>query len=186
MWYAQAHPAEDFAETFAVWLRDTRWRSDYAGWPVMDKLEYVASLASDLADKPQPVRSKRRTHTMRTLTMTLRQHYDARKRYYHRDHPRFYDRDLRRLFSTDPEFAHLPRAAAFLEEIRPEARMMISRWTGESQYTIDRTIADMIYRAAQLKLRLAKPASQAKVDVMMMLAVQTMNYLNDGRHRVVL
>ena len=63
---------------------------------------------------------------------------------------------------------------------------MISRWTGESQCTIDRTIADMIVRVAALNLRLAKPPAQAKVDVMMMLAVQTMNYLNDGRHRVVL
>ena len=64
--------------------------------------------------------------------------------------------------------------------------MMVSRWTGESQYTIDRTIADMIKRVSSLNMRLAKPARQAKTDVMMMLSVQTMNYLNDGRHRVVL
>jgi len=30
-WYAQSHPAEDFAETFAVWLKPgNRWRKDYA------------------------------------------------------------------------------------------------------------------------------------------------------------
>ncbi len=41
-WYAQAHPAEDFAETFAVWLAPgSRWRRRYAGWPALEKLEYV-------------------------------------------------------------------------------------------------------------------------------------------------
>ncbi|HXE51497.1 MAG TPA: hypothetical protein VN541_00690, partial [Tepidisphaeraceae bacterium] len=63
---------------------------------------------------------------------------------------------------------------------------MISRWTGASQLTIDRTLADMIGRVRVLGLRLCKPPRQTKVDVMMMLAVQTMNYLNDGKHRVVL
>ena len=37
-WYAQAHPAEDFAETFAVWLKPgSRWRRQYLGWGAMRK-----------------------------------------------------------------------------------------------------------------------------------------------------
>ena len=43
-WYAQSHPDEDFAETFAVWLApDSHWRERYAGWPVLRKLEYVVA-----------------------------------------------------------------------------------------------------------------------------------------------
>ena len=31
LWYAQSHPDEDFAETFAVWLRPrSHWRTRYA------------------------------------------------------------------------------------------------------------------------------------------------------------
>ena len=38
-WYAQSHPSEDFAETFAVWLApDSDWRHDYAEWPARRKL----------------------------------------------------------------------------------------------------------------------------------------------------
>ncbi len=45
MWYAQAHPLEDFAETFAVWLRPgSRWRTRYRKWPAIKKLEMVDSL----------------------------------------------------------------------------------------------------------------------------------------------
>ena len=41
-WYAQAHPAEDFAETFAVWLKTgSRWRRQYQGWGAQRKLEFV-------------------------------------------------------------------------------------------------------------------------------------------------
>jgi hypothetical protein len=187
MWYAQAHPAEDFAETFAVWLNPrSHWPQHYEKWPAIKKLHYVDALMNRIGPLKPTVRSRRRTHPLHTLKMTLGDHYAAKRAHYCRDHPRFYDRDLRRLFSDDPQFARNRSAAAFLESIRAEARMMISRWTGESQYTIDRTIADMIDRVTIMNLRLAKPAGGAKVDVMMMLAVQTMNFLNDGRHRVVL
>src|SRR6266850_1269863 len=35
-WYAQSHPDEDFAETFAVWLApDSDWSARYTGWPAL-------------------------------------------------------------------------------------------------------------------------------------------------------
>ena len=44
-WYAQSHPCEDFAETFAVWLKpNSSWRRTYAQWPAFHKLEFVDEL----------------------------------------------------------------------------------------------------------------------------------------------
>jgi len=42
-WYAQKHPDEDWAETFAVWLTPGQdWRAIYADWPeALAKLEFV-------------------------------------------------------------------------------------------------------------------------------------------------
>ena len=52
-WYGQAHPAEDFAETFAVWLTPrSRWRRRYKGWPALQKLEYIDDLMQELASIP--------------------------------------------------------------------------------------------------------------------------------------
>ena len=46
-WYAQKHPDEDFAETFAVWLTPGRdWKREYAGWPALKKLEYMDAVIS--------------------------------------------------------------------------------------------------------------------------------------------
>lgn len=41
-WYAQKHPDEDFAESFAVWLTPgSGWRKRYRNWPAIRKLKYV-------------------------------------------------------------------------------------------------------------------------------------------------
>ena len=61
-WYAQSHPDEDFAETFAVWLRPrSNWRTRYAGWPALKKLEYVDELMGEIAGKRPPVMTRERT-----------------------------------------------------------------------------------------------------------------------------
>ena len=44
-WYAQKHPDEDFAETFAVWLTPgSAWRRRYKGWPAMRKARAPTAL----------------------------------------------------------------------------------------------------------------------------------------------
>ena len=50
--YAQSHPDEDFAETFAVWLTPgSDWARRYAGWKALRKLEYVDALMREIAGK---------------------------------------------------------------------------------------------------------------------------------------
>jgi hypothetical protein len=79
-WYAQSHPGEDWAETFAVWLRPgSRWRSRYRGWPALRKLQYVEALAAELANQPPPVRTRERVDALPELHHSLREHY-RRKR----------------------------------------------------------------------------------------------------------
>ena len=61
LWYAQSHPDEDFAETFAVWLRPrSNWRTRYAGWPALKKLEYVDELMTEIAGQPPLLTSRER------------------------------------------------------------------------------------------------------------------------------
>ena len=186
-WYAQSHPDEDFAETFAVWLTpDSDWRTRYGDWPALKKLEYMNTLMTELAGKPMLVRSRRKVEPIQSLKKTVRAHYERKRRHYGLLHPHFYDRDLRRLFSDSPEYARQMKAARFIARIRRDARRMVAEWTGEYQYTIDQVIEDMIKRANELNLRLREPEEQAKLDFIILLTVQTMNYLHSGRHRVAL
>jgi hypothetical protein len=186
-WYAQSHPDEDFAETFAVWLTpDSEWPQRYAGWPALKKLEYMDELMRREPRRPPARVSRRRVEPLERLKQTLRAHYAAKRRHYGVDHPNFYDADLRRLFSDAPEHARNRTAAQFLGRIRRDVRRLVAQWTGAYQYTIDQVLQDMIVRARELNLRLAGPEDRAKVDFTMLLTVQTMNYLHSGRHRVAL
>jgi hypothetical protein len=123
---------------------------------------------------------------LRRVRRSLRQHYRRRRRHYGVDHPAFYDRDLRRLFSDAPEHADRVTAAQFMARHRRNVRRLVAEWTGIYQYTIDKVLEDMIARCRQLKLRLAIPEDQARQEFTVLLTVQVMNYLHSGRHRVAL
>jgi len=186
-WYAQSHPDEDFAETFAVWLTpESQWRERYQGWPALKKLEYMDELMASLAGQAPTLAAGEPVDPLASLRKTLRRHYEAKRAHYGVDHPDFYDRDLRRLFSDHPAQTREPTAASFLSRNRREIRQMVGRWTNEYQYTIDRVLDSMIVRCRQLNLRLATPVEQARLEFAVLLTVQTMNYLHSGRHRVAL
>jgi hypothetical protein len=186
-WYAQSHPDEDFAETFAVWLApQSFWKKRYQGWPALKKLEYMDALMRSLAGRQPHVASTQTLDPLPRLRKTLRQHYRKKRRHYGVDYPDFYDRDLRRLFSDAPEFAENMPASQFIARIRKSTRQLVASWTGIYQYTIDQVLEDMIERCRQLKLRLAVPESEARQQFTVLLTVQTMNYLHSGGHRVAL
>lgn len=186
-WYAQAHPAEDFAETFAVWLKPrSRWRTEYAGWPAIKKLEYVNQLMKEIREERPKVISREHIEPVRTVRKSLFEHYKEKRGRYGVDHPNFYDQDLRKLFSDAREFAKQPSAAGFLRRIRPELRKAVAYWTGQYQYMIDQVLVEMIARCRVLNLRMDRSPAQAKQDAIVLLTMQTMNYLHGGHHRVAL
>ena len=154
--YAQSHPCEDFAETFAVWVGPgARWRSLYAGWPALRKLEYVDELMSEIAERVPAARSRERTDSLSTLRMTLRDYYLRKEEHYGREDLTVYDHELGRLFSDDAAHRRRKSAAAFLRERRNELVRVVARWTGQHRYTVDEVLRGMILRARDRRLRLA-------------------------------
>ncbi len=186
-WYAQSHPAEDFAETFAVWLTpNSKWRKRYAGWPALGKLEYVDGLMNEIAGTKPTVRSRAKPEPMHRLEITLAEYYEQKRAVYGEAYPDFYDRDLRRLFADAAEKPDGEEAGRFLRRIRRELGRLVARWTGEHQYTIDQVLREMVARCDELKLRVDRPEDQTKLEATILLCVQTMNYLHAGYHRLAL
>ncbi len=186
-WYAQSHPDEDFAETFAVWLDpESLWATRYAGWPAQRKLEYMDRLMRVLASVRQRVTSKRQLDPLKRLKKTLGEHYRKKREHYGLDHPDFYESDLRNMFSDAPQYAKNLSAARFVRRIRKEVRGTVASFTDSYQYTIDQLLEKIIERCRELNLRLVDSEDATKIDFMVFLTVQTMNYLHSGRHRVAL
>jgi Putative zinc-binding metallo-peptidase len=185
--YAQSHPDEDFAETFAVWLTaGSDWAERYAGWKALRKLHYMDELMRGLAGQRPKVMTRREVEPLRALRGTLREHYEARRGTYGVAEPELYDRDLRRLFSAAPEHGRNPSAARFISRMRREARRLVRRWAGVYQYTIDQVLGKMIGRCRALNLRLAGPEEHVRQEFLVLLAVRVVNDLHSGRHRLAL
>ncbi|MEO0587159.1 MAG: putative zinc-binding metallopeptidase [Planctomycetota bacterium] len=184
-WYAQAHPAEDFAETFAVWLTPrSQWRQRYASWPALKKLEYVDELMAEIADTPPPVRTRRTVEPVSRARATLADHYTQKKAHYANDRPEVYDDELRKLFSDDRRHKARPTAAAFLRKNRRTLGEAVSRYSNLHPYTVDQVIGDMIDRCKHLRLRLTTAEPRARHDASLLLTVQTMNYVHSGGYPV--
>ncbi len=186
-WYAQSHPVEDFAETFAVWLKPgSKWRRDYAGWPALQKLHCVDELMNDIAGRAPVVRSRARVDALPRLRHTLQEHYCIKRSHYGADLPDFYDQDLLRLFGVGSASSGRESASAFLRRARLELRNTVSHWTGQHPYTIEQVLKEMINRSRALDLHLIRSERETKLDTVTLLTVQVMRYLQKGGYQVAL
>lgn len=187
MWYAQAHPLEDFAETFAVWLPPkSRWRTRYQDWPALKKLQYVDQTMSQVAQQRPSVRSRRQVEKLSQIRRRLGTHYTRRRDHYGMNYPNVFDKDLGKLFSCERHHRRNPTAAASLSRWRGEIRRVVAHWTGAYSYTIDQVLQEMIERCRELNLHLGSPAETCKRDAMILVALRTSSYLNAGNRRVMM
>jgi len=83
--YAQKHPDDDFAETFAVWLTPrSSWRRKYRCWPAIHKLMYVDRLMRRIRDQRPKCTGGELLEPVSKLTMPLAEHYGHRAKGYRR------------------------------------------------------------------------------------------------------
>lgn len=94
-WYAQKHPDEDFAETFAAWLTpEFDWRERYADWRAREKLEYVDAVVARVGGRP-PVVPPRLIHPVEEMDVTVEEYYRLRSEALPLPTPTFFDAELR-------------------------------------------------------------------------------------------
>lgn len=181
-WYAQSHPDEDFAETFAVWLRpNSQWRKKYRGWPAFRKLEYVDELMAEIAGEKPLVRTRSFVEPLSTLKKTLREHYVRKTEIYPTEYPSFYDRDLRALFTTKTRGKIQESASAFIRRRRSKILRMVSAGIGEHRYPLEHVFREMTGRCRELKLYVGGAERETMVRFAVLLTKHTMESLY--RHR---
>ncbi len=186
-WYAQSHPHEDWAETFAVWLQpDSQWQSRYAGWPALKKLKYVDQLMQHIGKTSPRIINRKFSSPVSQLKITLRQYYEKKQAYYRGNRPEFYDRDLLRLFSNDSRYKTNIKASLYIKSQRREVVAIVSRWSAEYRYRIDQVLKDMIQRCDQLDLHIADQTEDLKLQLVACVTMLTMNYLQSGRFNILL
>jgi hypothetical protein len=179
-WYAQAHPDEDFAETFAIWLTpEFDWRKRYAGWKAIQKLEYVDDLMKSLAGKPPTLMPKYREAEYNFLNVKLKTYYARKRKVYEEQYPGFYDIDLKQLFSAPSGI----KASSYLRQRRRRLMNSVSQWTNEKKFRINKLLARLIDRSDELGLRVQNDDPQQDFRVASYITTLVMNYLFTGKFK---
>lgn len=150
-WYAQAHPAEDFAETFAVWLAPrSNWRRRYANTPALKKLLAMDHLMRDVAGREPPIRSNRRIDTVATSRLSLREYYRGTLQRLARADFSLVDRALSRPFGPRPASGQACRADSRLRALRGE--LLGSSGDPLSRYDDEQWLQLAIVRCSERRL----------------------------------
>lgn len=160
-WYAQSHPAEDFAETFATWLQPrSDWRHRYAGWPVLRKLAFVDEIAAEVGSTVPPVRTRERFEELRESERTLGTHYRRKIAWLQRRRRTLADSILRRSFPVRDTAAGMA-VATLLRQHKSTLVAYLMRSTGVSRYSIFQILRMAIERCERLDLQVHIPQRQA-------------------------
>ena len=180
-WYAQKHPDDDFAETFAVWLTPgSEWRKKYADTPALTKLLYVERIVRRYGRKPPVITDEKLDKPVQELKVTLDKWYDTNKNFNHnriRLHP-IIDEDLQRLFpETEGQLAAKVLQANSRRLIRD-----VNYWTGMDRYVLGSLVQELTERVRSLGLRIGKDQTTTRmVSMATFLTTLVMNYQFTGQ-----
>jgi hypothetical protein len=189
-WYAQKHPEEDWAETFAVWMTPhLDWRAAYADWPdALAKLEFCDRTMAVLNQVDPPVTAIENDEDVSQLTGSLEEFYreplgpDEQL-------PPGLDGALQAIFEDfgEPEdlTSQAPRlpAAELLLRLERDLVANVYRWTGHFPEPTRRLVLHLAERARQLnQVYPADREAAVVVAITTLIASLAMNHIFRGSY----
>jgi hypothetical protein len=183
-WYAQKHPDEDFAETFAVWMTPrSNWRKRYKGWGAMAKLKYMERIAKRFGDA-EPLKPQGHTDiTVEEMETTVEQFYESHAQEQRDASELLLDTDLRDIFTVSPRKRKGVRAAVdFMRENRKLIVDKVGYWSGVQRPLIRNLLESIEKRAGELNLRTEVACEkQTLAEITVFVTALAMNYLTRGK-----
>jgi Putative zinc-binding metallo-peptidase len=181
-WYAQKHPDEDFAETFAVWMTPrSNWRKKYRGWGAMAKLQYMDRIARELGNADPPRKRGTPDITVDEMEMTVGDFY----RHTSDQIPLLevtQDGDLAAIFTASKKSKTAAPASQFLLKNRKAIVDQISSWTAMPRPQVRRLMELIEKRSAELGLLIdTKKETEHLSDVSVFATTLVMNHLARGK-----
>jgi putative zinc-binding metallo-peptidase len=181
-WYAQKHPDEDFAETFAVWLTPrSAWRKRYRGWGAMPKLQYMNRIAKELGNV-DPVRRRGSTDiTVDQMEATVAEFYKRVD-----DGVPLVDlaldADLRDIFDASKRRKSAKPAHEFLHAQRKVVVDKVAYWTGAQRPLIKKLIEVIEKRIEELGLFTDTGREpEHLIQITVYVTALAMNYMTRGK-----
>lgn len=183
-WYAQKHPDEDWAETFAVWMTPGRdWRAEYAAWPdALAKLEYCDRLIRAIGASEPVVTDDELDEDVEEIELSPEQFY--------RETlpappalPPGVDGALRAIFLELPAHGERAPAGALIRRHARAIARSVFTWTGHFPEPTRALLAELAARADADQL--AYPTAHEATALVALTALVTslaMNYVQRGAY----
>ena len=180
-WYAQKHPDEDFAETFAVWLDpQSNWREVYAEWGCLRKLMYLDELAKRIDSQPPSVTADNYDTREEYLGSTIAEHY-SRSTPRRVEIPRAFDTALKDIFPPMPAEPKTETPATdFLRKHRRSIVRTVFYWTGLNHDLVRGLVMHLEERCSELRLQVGAKPSDRLIEVVVLVTTLCMNRLHTG------
>jgi len=180
--YAQKHPDEDFAETFAVWLTPrSGWRDRYRNWPVMRKLQYLGGLMKEICRRNPENSRVRLLRPVDSMTILLADNYGKKAERYRRAARGYVDDRLREVFP--PVRGMLLRPASVLfRKLHSQLLGRVILWSNLTEREAAAILRKLEIRSETLKLtyRLGQEGERI-MDVVSLAVALAMDYAYTGR-----
>jgi hypothetical protein len=183
-WYAQKHPDEDFAETFAVWLTPrSNWRQRYKGWGAMKKLHYMDRVGRKFGDADPVVAHGYTDITVDEMKVTVGEFYQQALDQQLSLGELPLDSDLRDIFSLSKRRRKNVRAA--VELLRENRKVLIDKvnyWTGVQRPLVKKLVEAIETKVSDLGLRAdTKQEKEYLTEVTVYATALAMNYIARGK-----
>ncbi len=180
--YAQKHPDEDFAETFAVWLTPkSGWRRKYRNWPAFKKLEYVDILMKKIRNIPALSIQASLVNPIEKLTISLAEYYGQEADKYRAAAQGYVDDKLKSIFPPITG-RNLVSAAELLRANHHDLIARITRWSGLSEEEVNIILVKLEKRAEELGLHYRRAETVAKMmDITSLATSLAMDFAYTGR-----
>ncbi len=187
-WYAQKHPDEDWAETFAVWMTPgLDWRAEYQGWPeALAKLCYCERVMSGIVEREPLVTAADLDEDVRDIAYSVGQYYEEAPAQ-PPELPPGLDGALRAIFDElgEARAAEAPRrpAASLIEGLQRELAENVFRWTGHFPERTRLLVRYLAERATQLGLGYAEGQElPAALGLTTLVTALAMNHVHRGTY----
>lgn len=189
-WYAQKHPDEDWAETFAVWMTPgLDWQAEYSDWPeALAKLRYCDREMASLKDREPVILGVDLDEDVSEIAFTAEQFYSGLAT---EDGalPPGLDGALRAIFEDvgfhEDFTTDAPRqpASALIRKVQNELLASVYRWTGHFPERTHRLLRHLIKRADELKqVYPSDRECQVAVALTALITALAMNHVHHGTY----
>jgi hypothetical protein len=182
-WYAQKHPDEDWAETFAVWMTPgLDWRAEYADWPVaLAKLEYCDRVMAELRDRPPLVTAADLDEDVGELAHTLEEFYGSTANDT-APFPHGLAGALRAIFDDGTDGERRP-ASELIRSLEPQLSADVYRWTGHFPERTRALLRHLERRADQLRQGYREDRrTEAALALTVLVTALAMNHVHQGSY----